>query len=161
MQIEIERKFLVTGEAWRPLVREVVRIRQAYVAITDRASVRVRITDASAARLTIKSASAGRSRLELEYPIPVDDAEALLALRVGAEVSKSRHRVPAGRLVWEIDVFGGENRGLVVAEIELDDPDQPFERPGWLGAEVTGDRRYYNADLALVPFTRWPAARDG
>lgn len=159
MATEIERKFLVIGDTWRAQVRDARPIRQAYVAIGDRATVRVRITDGSTAKLTIKSASAGHTRSEFEYPIPVEDAEAMLGLRTGAVVSKLRHHVPAGPLMWEIDVFDGENSGLVIAEIELSVPDQSFERPPWLGREVTDDRRYFNADLALWPFTRWPPAR--
>lgn len=159
MGTEIERKFIVIGDAWTAHVRDVVRIRQAYVAIGDATSVRVRIADNGSAWLTIKSAEAGHSRREFEYPIPVQDAEALFEMRIGAVVSKTRHRVPAGALIWEIDVFDGENTGLVIAEIELPAADQPLNLPSWIGPEVTGERRYYNADLALVPYTRWAEPR--
>jgi adenylate cyclase len=148
MAAEIERKFLVTGDGWKAQADGGKRIEQAYVASTDKASIRVRIVDDAEAVLTIKSAESGTRRSEFEYTIPVEDARELMKLRQGRRLEKRRHIVPAGRLKWEIDVFGGDLAGLVVAEIELPSADADFERPSWLGRDVTGDKRYYNASLA-------------
>ena len=105
--------------------------------------------------LTIKTVAPGIERHEYEYPIPVADAENLLERREGAVISKTRHIVPAGGLVWEIDLFTGDNEGLRVAEVELDHAERVVECPDWIGEEVTGDRRFYNADLSRHPFSRW------
>ncbi len=147
MGVEIERKFLVASEAWRDEVASHSDIRQAYLAITGSNTVRVRIKD-NTAFLTVKSASPAMRRDEFEYPIPLDDAEALLALRTGRLIEKRRHIVPQGALRWEIDVFTGDLAGLVIAEIELPDEATAFARPDWLSEEVTGDPRYANASLA-------------
>jgi len=147
MGVEIERKFLVVGEAWREEVASHSDIRQAYLAVNDRNTVRVRIKD-TAAFLTVKSAAPALTRAEYEYPIPVADAEALLALRSGRLIEKRRHIVPHGALRWEIDVFSGDLDGLVIAEIELPSEGTAFARPAWLGEEVTGEPRYSNASLA-------------
>jgi adenylate cyclase len=155
MSFEIERKFLVVGQDWQKLVVSRSRIRQAYLAAEGSLSIRVRIRDDHAATLTIKSRGAGPRRLELEYPIPVTDAEALMARRGGAVIEKIRHDVPWQGLMWEVDVFSGENEGLVLAELELDHERQPFELPSWVGAEVTALRQYYNGDLAQRPFREW------
>src|SRR3546814_2214703 len=120
----------------------------------QRASVRVRIAGAEAF-LNIKSREAGHTRQEFDYPIPVEDGRALLALCVGGLIDKRRHYVdPAGHL-WEVDEFFGDNAGLVVAEVELDAADEVFEHQPWLGAEVTDDARYYNLAPAHHPFPRW------
>jgi adenylate cyclase len=155
MAIEIERKFLLRSSAWRSLVNGRVRLRQAYLAQDSGLSTRIRIVDTSSATLTIKSRKAGLRRLEYEFPIPLADAEALLSLRQGASIEKVRHHVPWQGLTWEIDVFEGENAGLVIAEIELGHEQQQFEMPAWVGAEVTGDERYYNSRLAKQPFRVW------
>ena len=155
MAIEIERKFRIVGESWRPLVTKTRNLRQAYLAYNDRISMRVRIDDGKAATLTIKTVAPGIERHEYEYPIPVADAENLLDRREGAVISKTRHLVPAGGLVWEIDLFTGDNEGLRIAEVELDHAEQVVECPEWIGEEVTGDRRFYNADLSQHPFSRW------
>jgi adenylate cyclase len=152
---EIERKFLVRDDTWRALAGPPARMRQGYLASTDRASVRIRIVEEAGAFLTIKSAEAGLSRAEFEYEVPVAEARELLALCEGFAVDKVRHEVACGGLTFEIDVFAGENEGLVVAEIELADEAQEVPRPAWLGEEITHDRRYYNASLAAVPFRRW------
>ena len=154
MSIEIERKFLVAAESWQRQVVRTRRIKQAYLCASGPASIRVRLQDAEAV-LTIKSAEAGLSRQEFEYAIPAADAGHLLALRQGAIIEKIRHDVPDGGCMWEVDVFLGENEGLVVAEIELESAGQDFGRPAWLGEEITGDHRYYNAELAQHPFSRW------
>jgi len=153
--IEIERKFLVIGDAWRQGVTRTHVIRQAYLTRGGRTSVRVRRIDQDAAFLTIKTTGGGLARHEFEYAIPAADAEQLMAEREGAIVAKTRYIVPGGGVTWEVDVFEGENAGLVVAEVELTHPDQGFTRPSWLGAEVTSDRRYGNADLAALPYAQW------
>jgi adenylate cyclase len=155
MAYEIERKFLVRDESWRASAGMPVPVRQAYLAQTGAMSVRVRIKDDKRAVLTVKSAGAGIRRLEFEYEIPLADAKALLDLREGGIVAKLRYRFPWRGLFWEIDVFEGENQGLVVAEIELRDENEHFERPPWLGQEITADPRYANAALAMTPFSKW------
>jgi adenylate cyclase len=155
MAIEIERKFLVTDDRWKEGVAKRRHLRQAYLSKNERVSVRIRIDGTHAATLTIKTVTPGIERQEFEYAVPVADAEELLAQCEGAVITKLRHLVPVGALTFEIDVFEGENAGLVIAEIELQRADQAFEQPAWLGAEVTHERRYYNADLARHPFSRW------
>lgn len=153
MAVEIERKFLVTGDAWRAEVSGARQIRQAYLSKSGKASVRVRVVDESSARLTVKAAPDGKgpalSRAEFEYPIPVEEALEMLELRSGRIVEKTRHLVPAenGR-TWEVDVFEGAHTGLVLAEIELGAADEQVVLPAWLGREVTGDPAYSNAALA-------------
>ena len=117
MSFEIERKFLVRGGDWQQSINSCTAIRQAYLSSSEKASIRVRIKDRSAATLTVKSRPDKLRRLELEYPIPAFEAEALLQLRPGAVIEKTRHVVPCGDLKWEIDVFSGENAGLTIAEI--------------------------------------------
>ncbi|MGQ4583207.1 CYTH domain-containing protein [Lysobacter sp. F60174L2] len=163
MPIEIERKFLVTSDAWRAAAHEVVPMAQGYLndlAAMDvgamKASVRVRIAG-DAAFLNLKSRELGHTRQEFDYPIPVDDARALLALSVGGLVDKRRHYVQFEGHLWEVDEFLGDNAGLVVAEIELADADEAFARPAWLGVEVTDESRYYNLALATRPFAQWTA----
>ena len=133
-----------------------VDIRQAYLASGDKASVRVRISDNSTATLAVKSRPAELRRLELEYAIPILEAEALIVLRQGSVVEKRRYLLPCGDLTWEIDVFSGENLGLVIAEIELRDEHQHIDFPHWIGIEVTGRPPYYNGSLAQRPFSSWP-----
>lgn len=161
--IEIERKFRVLGEGWRPHVVKSVRMAQGYIndmaALRDarqNASVRVRIAG-DQAFLNLKSREPGPSRQEFDYPIPVVDAEALLKLCVGGLIDKVRHYIPQDGLTWEVDQFGGENTGLVVAEMELPAVDTVFARPDWLGREVTDEQRFYNLALAERPYSRWSA----
>lgn len=151
MTAEIERKFLVTGPGWSALAGRAIPIRQAYLAQTDRVSVRVRVKGSDTAFLTVKSAEAGMSRLEVETRITVPEAEDLLALRQGALIVKRRYPVAFGGLVWEIDVFAGDNEGLIIAEVELPSTDHAVDLPPWVGREVTDDVRYYNASLANAP----------
>ena len=154
MGLEIERKFLVQGESWRGLTLGSRRIRQAYLSTRVDASVRIRIIDQEQARLTIKGASredcAALSRTEFEYPVPLEDALAMLDMRVGRVIDKTRYHVPAanGRM-WEVDVFSGELAGLVLAEIELASAEEPVSLPDWIGREVTADPGYGNMTLAL------------
>jgi adenylate cyclase len=159
MAIEIERKFRVSSETWRSCVTRTRQIRQAYLTKNGRVSIRVRINDNETATLTIKAARSGFERHEYEYPIPLTDAEELMLQREDSIVSKTRHIVPFDGLTWEIDVFDGDNAGLIIAEVELDRADRTFERPDWLGDEVTADRRFYNADLAKRPYTSWTRGR--
>lgn len=154
--LEIERKFLVIGDGWRRDATRSMPMRQAYLTRGGRTSIRVRTIGNREAILTIKTAAAGTARNEFEYPIPMADAEQLMAEREGALIAKTRHLVPGDGVTWEVDVFEGDNQGLILAEVELTHVDQPFAMPAWLGREVTGERRYYNADLALLPFARWP-----
>lgn len=156
MAFEIERKFLVRSDGWRGVVRAQIAIRQAYLATEGNASVRVRIRDNLEATLSVKSRSTTLRRLELEYPVPVIEAEAMIGLRHGAVIQKVRHLVPHGDLTFEVDVFAGENEGLVIAEIELRDELQQFALPDWIGAEVTGQPDYYNGALVLRPYRSWP-----
>ena len=154
MDIEIERKFLVKGDGWKAAADAGLACRQGYLAAEPEKTVRVRIIGEQAF-LTIKGATSGISRSEFEYGIPVDDAEALLALCGGAVVEKTRYFIEHAGMVWELDVFSAANEGLVMAEIELEAEDQSFELPDWAGQEVSGDSRYYNAYLARHPFTTW------
>ena len=155
MAIEIERKFLVRGNDWCSHVSRRVGIRQAYLSASTRSSTRVRIKDGRHATLTVKSKRSELRRVEVEYPISVADAEALLPLRDSSLISKERHLIPWGHHTWEVDVFHGDNAGLVIAEIELAHDQETFERPPWLGVEVTGQQQYYNSALALRPYCRW------
>jgi len=159
MALEIERKFRVSSDSWKPLVTRTRRLRQAYLTKNGRLSIRIRIDGDEAGTLTIKAARSSIERHEYEYSIPLPDAQELMLQREGSIIAKVRHIVPLGGLNWEIDVFDGDNAGLVIAEIELDRPDRDFERPGWLGEEVTGDRRFYNADLAKHPYKSWARGR--
>lgn len=152
MGIEIERKFLVTGDDWR--TTNGVLYRQGYLNRDKRRTVRIRIAG-PAAFLTIKGISDGPSRAEFEYVIPLDDAVQLLKLCDGPLIEKIRHIHHVDEMTWEVDEFLGENQGLVVAEIELDTPDQTFTRPDWLGEEVTDDPRYFNSSLSLQSFQTW------
>lgn len=158
MAVEIERKFLVADAAWRTAADAGTRLVQGYLANTERASVRVRSAGA-AAWLSVKAMVRGLSRDEFEYPIPVAEADHLLqTLCLPPLLQKVRYRVPVAGHVWEVDEFGGDNAGLIVAEIELGAEDESFVRPAWLGAEVTAAERYYNFRLASRPFSAWTAA---
>jgi len=163
MGIEIERKFLLRDDRWRNAVGRSIRMQQGYLG-GERCSTRVRI-EGELAFLNIKSLDLGSRRLEFEYPLPLADAEQMLQAFAGPQVVKVRHHVPNDKHLWEIDEFGGRNSGLLVAEIELQDENEDFIRPDWLGDEVTHDQRYYNARLAHAPFVDWigsdaPAKRD-
>ena len=157
MGIEIERKFLVTGDAWRAAATAHTRFSQGYLSRDPARTVRVRIAG-EAAFLTIKGATHGATRAEFEYPLPLADAQQLLAMCDGPVVEKVRHLCPHEGMTWEVDEFLGANAGLVLAEIELDAEGQAFARPAWLSTEVTGDARYVNANLAVNPFSRWSSA---
>jgi len=153
MATEIERKFLVTSDAWRD-GQSGVLLQQGYLSRDPDRTVRVRIAG-EAAFLTIKGRSKGLTRSEFEYPLPLDEARELLALCFPPLIEKRRHEVLHGGHVWEIDEFSGDNAGLIVAELELPAEDTAFEAPPWLGREVSDDPRYFNSNLSQRPFTRW------
>ncbi|MGO9544406.1 MAG: CYTH domain-containing protein [Rhodomicrobium sp.] len=161
MAYEIERKFLIGDESWQNAAGKSISIRQAYLARGVSSSLRVRVMDNVRATLTVKSAAATIKRLEFEYPVPLADAVALFGLREGAIIEKLRYKLPQNGLTWEVDVFQGENEGLVIAEIELPHEDMQFEKPGWLGREITLDPNYSNASLAKAPFRSWPVRAAG
>jgi adenylate cyclase len=150
---EIERKFLVDTARWRPAGAG-VPFRQGYLSSHPERTVRVRI-EGDAGKLTIKGLTAGVSRLELEYAIPLADAEQLLALCERPLIEKVRHAEPHEGKTWEIDVFAGDNEGLVIAELELSSEDEPYTAPPWAIREVSGDPRYYNASLVKAPYRTW------
>lgn len=154
MALEIERKFLVRGQAWRR--PDAPYLCQGYLNRDKQRTVRVRIAG-EAAWLTVKGPSQGAVRSEFEYAIPLDDARQMLSLCEQPLIEKHRHLVEFDGMTWEVDEFLGENAGLVVAEIELQSADQDFARPGWLGEEVTQDARYFNSALAANPYSRWKA----
>ena len=156
MPIEIERKFLVAHTGVDALWRTApgVAYRQGYLNRDKLRTVRIRQAG-DAAFITIKGLSVGATRAEFEYPIPLADARALLLLCDGPLIEKTRHVLQHAGTTWEVDVFAGDNVGLVVAEVELQSEAQRFEKPAWLGAEVTHDARYFNANLAHHPFCRW------
>jgi adenylate cyclase len=154
MGTEIERKFLLRNDGWRGLAPGKPYV-QGYLAGDAQCSVRVRIADGKAT-LNIKGATTGAVRSEFEYPLPLEDARHMLAdFARKPLIEKTRHVVEYKGLAWEIDEFHGANQGLIVAEVELEREDQAFEPPAWIGEEVTGDPRYYNANLARVPYNQW------
>jgi adenylate cyclase len=153
MGIEIERKFLVEGDAWKREAQEGLLCRQGYLVADGVKTARVRIIG-SRAFLTIKGKTSGISRSEFEYPIPVLDAESILEL-CDQWVIKTRYLIQHEGMTWELDVFSDANEGLVMAEIELTKEDQLFALPSWVGKEVSSDPRYYNACLSNHPFSTW------
>ncbi|MEB3321050.1 MAG: CYTH domain-containing protein [Cyanobium sp.] len=171
MALEIERRFLVGGDGWRAHVHERQQMQQGY--LTDRAdglTLRVRISECRhrqpSARLTLKAPAAAGSaagpeglvRQEFEYPIPLDDARALLAL-TDRQLGKRRYLLGLDGGDWVVDVFAGRNAPLVIAEVELDRPDRPITPPAWCALELTGRHEFSNAALAVRPFRHWPAAQ--
>ncbi|MEO0433164.1 MAG: CYTH domain-containing protein [Cyanobacteria bacterium J06656_5] len=154
MAQEIERKFLVQSDAWRSLAAGRYYC-QGYIPTQGKQTVRVRIIG-DQGYLTLKGPAIGISRSEFEYEIPLADAQAMLSeLCQTPLIEKHRYHIPLGNVVWEIDDFLGENQGLIVAEVELAHAEQVVELPGWIGEEVTGDSRYYNASLVRNPFKNW------
>jgi adenylate cyclase len=154
MAQEIERKFLVKDSVL-PLLQDGVQFCQGYLADNEKLSVRVRLAG-DRAWLTTKGRGSGFTRPEFEYDIPVADARYMLEHLVsGILICKVRYRLPHSGMLWEVDVFGADNAGLIVAEVELESEKQSFERPPWLGEEVTADTRYLNVNLALCPFSQW------
>ncbi len=158
MGIEIERKFLVVGDGWRAgAVGR--RFRQGYLSLDPDRTVRVRL-DEDRGYLTVKGRAVGLVRAEFEVPVPAADAAAMLdGLCHRPLIEKTRYRVPFGGRIWEVDEFAGVNRGLVLAEVELDAAEDAVALPPWVGAEVSGEPRYQNANLVAEPYTRWPGRR--
>jgi CYTH domain-containing protein len=154
MAQEIERKFLLKNDAWRALAQGTL-YRQGYLNSAKERTVRIR-TIGNKAFLTIKGMNVGATRSEFEYPIPLADCNAMLdALAEKPLIEKKRYRIRHGQLTWEIDEFFGDNQGLVVAEVELQNEDQVFDRPDWIGEEVTTDPRYFNSNLVKHPYAKW------
>ena len=150
---EIERKYLVQGDAWRSLAVGQL-YRQGYLP-TEECTVRVRVIGKTGF-LTIKGPSVGISRAEFEYEIPTQDALDMMdSLCVGPLIEKMRYRIELNGLTWEVDEFMGDNEGLIMAEVELEDENQMIDLPEWIGEEVSGDPRYFNSSLAKFPFTHW------
>lgn len=156
MAQEIEKKFLVTSDSFKRAAFKETRITQGYLSSVPERTVRVRIKGKSGF-ITIKGIGndSGASRYEWEKEIPLPEAEELMKICEPGIIDKTRYEVKAGNHTFEVDEFYGENEGLIVAEIELKNEDDHFEKPTWLGAEVTGDAKYYNAMLMKKPFTKW------
>jgi len=153
MSKEIERKFLVQGEDWREAKGTMYR--QGYLSTVKERSVRVRVAD-DKGYLTIKGISKGATRTEYEYEIPIKDAEAMLDhLCERPLIEKRRHKIDYDGVTWEVDVFLGDNEGLVLAEVELQSEDQTIACPPWIGQEVTDDPRYFNVNLVQHPYREW------
>jgi len=154
MGIEIERKFLINGDDWRSLAKGTV-YRQGYLSTAKERTVRIR-TIADKGFLTIKGISKGITRAEYEYEIPVQEAEKMLDDHcLKPLIEKKRYKIQFDQMTWEIDEFFGENKGLILAEVELSREDQVIKIPDWIGSEVTGNQRYYNASLIHKPFSKW------
>ena len=155
MATEIERKFLLKDSSWKKSADDGTAFSQGYLVGSKHASVRVRI-QGKRAFLNIKSATIDITRQEFEYEIPLADASEMLeTLCEKPIIDKTRYLLKNENHIWEIDVFSGENEGLIVAEIELSDKAESFDKPDWLGAEVSGDARYYNVSLVKHPFKDW------
>lgn len=155
MATEIERKFLVRRDVWRADSARGTAYRQGYLSDDPARTVRVRLAGAKAT-LTIKGVTRGIERAEFEYEIPPEDAVVLLeTLCIRPLIEKTRYRLDHGGRTWEVDVFAGDNAGLIVAEIELPSADAQLELPPWVGAEVSDDARYFNSNLAKHPYTTW------
>ncbi len=153
MALEIERKFLLNNSAWRK--KQGVMYRQGYLNSVKERTVRVRIIG-DKGYLTVKGISCGAVRAEYEYEIPGVEAEAMLDdLCEKPLIEKMRYKIAYKGFVWEVDEFLGENSGLIVAEVELESEDQKFVKPKWIGEEVTGDPRYFNANLIHHPYSKW------
>jgi adenylate cyclase len=154
MGLEIERKFLVRGDAWRDGAT-VLAIRQGYLAVAEDCTVRVRISG-NAAWLTVKGKRTGGATPEFEYAIPVPQAVTMLDTMARKPlIEKNRHLVAHGNRIWEVDEFFGDNAGLILAERELDSPDEAVSLPPWAGREVTGEKRFYNARMVEYPYRDW------
>ena len=154
MSKEIERKFLVTGDEWRSLAKG-THYRQGYLNSIKERTVRIRTID-DKAFMTIKGPTVGFTRMEFEYEIPhAECVEMLTHLAEQPIIEKIRYKIPLNGLIWEIDEFLGVNQGLIIAEVELQSEDQEFEKPTWIGEEVSGDPRYFNSNLVNNPYTTW------
>lgn len=155
MGIEIERKFLINREIWNTLKKPAGEFyMQGYLSVDADKTIRVRLTD-SKSFITIKGKLKGASRDEFEYEIPGDDARQMLQKLVSGSLQKVRYKINFQNKIWEIDEFCGDNEGLILAEIELAHEEESFGIPGWIAKEVTGEEKYYNANLAMNPYCNW------
>ena len=153
MPLEIERKFLVVSDDYR-LTAKLVDIKQAYLSVDDNMAIRIRVEGIQAS-INIKSKKSERVNHEFEYVIPLDEARSLIKMSPYLIIEKTRYLVEYKGKSWEVDEFHGDNEGLTVAEIELDEENEEFDMPSWLGDEVTADYRYLNSSLAKQPFRSW------
>lgn len=155
MGVEIERKFLVDHEKWKKVEKPIgIPYRQGYMLRDDKQTIRVRVSDKKG-YLNFKSKVSGLSRKEYEYEIPLEDGLEILNAFTTNGTEKMRYLIPFKGKIWEVDVFSGDNAGLIVAEIELDNEDEVFEKPEWVTTEVTYDGRYTNASLSIHPYKDW------
>jgi adenylate cyclase len=154
MGLEIERKFLIKNDSWKNEIKKTVSIRQGYLNSEVERTVRIRIQGEQGV-LTIKGKNQNVTRKEFEYQIPLDDALNLLSMCEKPIIEKTRFLIPSNRSTWEIDVFDGENKGLVIAEIELTSEEESFDIPNWLGEEVSSESKYYNSSLITNPYSNW------
>ena len=154
MALEIERKFLVIGDAWKDHVTDQFQLKQGYLQSTPERTVRIRTAEKKAF-LTIKGKTTGISRVEYEYAIPFKEGLELLKLSENEPIEKIRHIVVHHGITWEVDVFEGLNAGLILAEVELQTEHQEISLPEWVGKEVSQDARYYNAALSIQPYSQW------
>jgi len=155
MPIEIERKFLVDHAKWQQLQKPQGEVfKQGYILSEEKRTVRIRLTDVSA-YITLKGGSTGISRSEYEYNIPIEEGNEILRDFATSSIEKRRYNIDFAGHLWEVDVFSGDNEGLVVAEIELGSEDEIFEKPDWIGHEVSHDARYTNASLSVHPYKNW------
>jgi len=154
MNKEIERKFLLKNADWKIFANAGISIKQGYLNSSKELTTRIR-TKGKQAFITIKGKTEGISRAEFEYEIPLKDALELLKLCQNSNIEKTRYEVKIENHTWEIDVFEGENQGLIVAEIELSSEDETFKKPTWLGKEVSFEDKYFNACLVENPFKKW------
>lgn len=156
MAIETERKFLVLNEDFKGVAYRSTRIIQGYLSSVPGRSVRVRIRG-NKGYITIKGigSASGASRYEWEKEIPENEAEELLKICEPGLIAKTRYEVESGKHIFEVDEFFGENLGLIVAEVELSSEEESFDKPAWIGDEVTGDAKYYNANLKQTPYSKW------
>ncbi|MEU2625911.1 CYTH domain-containing protein [Kitasatospora sp. NPDC007106] len=155
MAVEIEKKYLLSGEDWRAEVVRTETLTQGYLSMDRDREVRVRLSGDTAAFLTVKARRSGPARLEYEYPVPVADARELLALCLGTPLRKHRHHLSRTPGRWTVDEYAGANTGLLVAEVEWDEHQPEPPTPTWAGPDVSTDRRYSNAALTLTPYTSW------
>jgi CYTH domain-containing protein len=158
MPLEIERKFLLKSDTWRDISTKSMDIRQGYLVRQTDCAIRIRVTN-DQAFITIKSKTVGAKRHEFEYPIPQSDANELLEhICRQPLIEKRRYMVQHAGLCWEIDEFFGANKGLILAEVELDELEKEIDIPAWVGQEVTDDPKYFNANLITHPYSAWQAA---
>lgn len=163
MGVEIERRFLINGNPWWSIPGVTHRdIRQGYLSISPESTVRIRLeryvedrVEISHGYVTIKGRSVGAVRKEYEYRIDPNDAAEMISSMCGHVLEKRRWYIPQGKRTWHVDVFGGQNQGLAIAEIELDSEDEALELPGWVSTEITDDYRYANSNLAANPWKSW------